>query len=72
MLKADHDRVRSLPDQMEHTTERGSSTREKLLATIEQELAVHAKIEEDVFYPTFFDGPEEGRQGARCCVSAVS
>ena len=55
LLKADHERVRGLLADLENTTEKAGSKREKLLATIEQELKVHTKIEEDVFYPAFFD-----------------
>ena len=55
LLKADHERVRGLLAELEKTTEKAGSKREKLLATIEQELRVHTKIEEDVFYPAFFD-----------------
>jgi hemerythrin-like domain-containing protein len=55
ILKEDHERVRGLLAELEKTTEKAGSKREKLLATIEQELKVHTKIEEDVFYPAFFD-----------------
>ena len=55
LLKADHERVRGLLAELEKTTEKAGTKRQKLLATIEQELKVHTKIEEDVFYPAFFD-----------------
>jgi hemerythrin-like domain-containing protein len=55
LLKEDHERVRGLLAELEKTTEKAGTKREKLLATIEQELKVHTKIEEDVFYPAFFD-----------------
>jgi hemerythrin-like domain-containing protein len=55
VLKADHERVRGLLAELEKTTEKAGTKRQKLLATIEQELWVHTKIEEDVFYPAFFD-----------------
>ncbi len=55
LLKEDHERVRGLLAELEKTSEKAGSKREKLLATIEQELKVHTKIEEDVFYPAFFD-----------------
>jgi hemerythrin-like domain-containing protein len=55
VLKSDHERVRGLLAELEKTTAKAGSKREKLLATIEQELRVHTKIEEDVFYPAFFD-----------------
>jgi hemerythrin-like domain-containing protein len=55
LLKEDHERVRGLLSELEQATDKDPSKREKLLATIEQELKVHTKIEEDVFYPAFFD-----------------
>ena len=55
LLKADHDHVRELLGELEETTERSESKREKLLRTIEEELTVHSKIEEDIFYPALFD-----------------
>jgi hemerythrin-like domain-containing protein len=55
LLSEDHQRVRRLLKELEETTEKSATKREKLLATIEQELRVHTKIEEDVFYPAFFD-----------------
>ena len=44
---------------MEETTERAVSKREELLATIEQELEIHTKIEEDIFYPAFRDAAKK-------------
>ena len=45
--------------EMEETTERAMSKREELLATIEQELEIHTKIEEDIFYPAFRDAAKK-------------
>jgi hemerythrin-like domain-containing protein len=59
-LEDDHERVRGLLAELEKTTEKSATRREKLLATIEQELRVHTKIEEDVFYPAFFDAARSG------------
>ena len=56
MLKADHDKVRRLLNELESTTERGVKTRAELFATIKGELTVHEIIEEEIFYP--------GAQGA--------
>jgi hemerythrin superfamily protein len=55
LLKADHQRVRRLLDDLEKTQDSAVGKREKLLATIEQELKIHTKIEEEVFYPAFFE-----------------
>ena len=51
MLKADHDKVKGLLNELESTTERGVKTREELFATIKGELTVHEIIEEEIFYP---------------------
>jgi hemerythrin-like domain-containing protein len=64
-LQDDHDRVRGLLAELEQTTEKTATRREKLLATIEQELRVHTKIEEDVFYPAFFDAARTRDDKAR-------
>jgi hemerythrin-like domain-containing protein len=59
LLKADHEKVRALLADLEETSERASSKREKLLTTIEQELKIHTKIEEEIFYPAFRDAAEK-------------
>jgi hemerythrin superfamily protein len=53
LLKEDHAKVRGLLGELEQTSERAATKREHLLATIEQELTIHAKIEEEIFYPAF-------------------
>ncbi len=55
LLKEDHERVRELLGELEETSDRAEGKRQKLLATIEEELTIHTKIEEDIFYPAFFD-----------------
>lgn len=52
-LKAEHDVVRGLFEQMEATTDRATRKREDLLAKIKANLLPHAKWEELVFYPAF-------------------
>src|SRR5262245_56227619 len=59
VLKADHQRVRRLLDNLEKTKDSAAGKREKLLATIEQELKIHTKIEEEVFYPAFFESAQK-------------
>ncbi len=59
LLKEDHQKVRGLLSELEKTTERASDKREKLLATIEQELKIHTKIEEEIFYPAFRDAAQK-------------
>ena len=53
LLKADHDKVRDLLEQLVNTTERAEKKRPELLARIEKELKVHTQIEEEIFYPAF-------------------
>jgi hemerythrin-like domain-containing protein len=58
MLKADHDKVKDLLEELEATTERGVKTREALFATIKGELTVHEVIEEEIFYPALREHPK--------------
>ena len=60
LLRQDHRRVRSLLGALERATSKSASKREALLTTIEQELRIHTKIEEEVFYPAFFDAARKG------------
>jgi hypothetical protein len=55
LLKADHDKMRKLLEELETTTERGVKTRQELFATIKGELTVHETIEEDIFYPALME-----------------
>lgn len=52
-LKAEHDQLRALFDQVNATTDRAEKTRIELLEKIEAALVPHAKWEELVFYPAF-------------------
>jgi hemerythrin superfamily protein len=52
-LKAEHDALRSLFDELKETTDRGVKKRTGLLEEIEANLLPHAKWEEKVFYPAF-------------------
>jgi hypothetical protein len=58
MLKADHDKVKGLLEDLESTTERGLKTRAELFATIKGELTVHEVIEEEIFYPALKAHPK--------------
>ena len=49
MLKADHKKVSTLFAEFEKA--RTSATKKKLVSTICTELSVHARVEEEVFYP---------------------
>lgn len=52
-LRAEHDQVRGLFDDMKGTTDRADKTRGELLERILAGLVPHAKWEELVFYPEF-------------------
>lgn len=51
LLKNDHEKVSTILDKLEPTTERAVKTREDLFARLKEELDLHAHIEERVFYP---------------------
>lgn len=59
ILKADHKKVRGLLSDFEDTSNRATTQREELLHTIERELKIHSKIEEEIFYPAFRDAAEK-------------
>lgn len=52
-LKAEHDELRGLFEELKATTDRGVKKRQGLLEQIEASLIPHAKWEEKVFYPAF-------------------
>lgn len=53
LLKEDHRKVKDLLSRLVETTTRAEKTRRQLLDKIEQELAIHTRIEEEIFYPAF-------------------
>jgi hemerythrin superfamily protein len=61
LLKEDHQRVASLLEQVEKTTERAEKTREELFTKIMNELTLHAELEEQLFYPEI-EQQEETRE----------
>ena len=58
LLKADHDKVGKLLDQIDQTTERGTKTREELFTKVKTELDIHAQIEETIVYPALEEADE--------------
>ena len=58
LLKADHDKVKSILRELEPTTERAEKTRTELFAKLKSELTVHEIIEEEIFYPTLKQHPK--------------
>ncbi|RJX74954.1 hemerythrin domain-containing protein [Pseudomonas sp. LS-2] len=53
LLKADHERVKSILTQLSESTERGLKKRTDLLAKLEMEITLHTKLEEEILYPAF-------------------
>jgi hypothetical protein len=51
LLKQDHEKVKKLMEEIDSTTERGVKTREELFTKFKQEMTVHERIEEEIFYP---------------------
>ena len=64
LLKADHEKVRGLFEQLTKTTKRAEKTRAELLEKIRLELDVHTQIEEEIFYPAFKDAVGESEDEA--------
>jgi hypothetical protein len=58
LLKKDHETVSGLFKKLEDTTERAVKTREELFATLKEELDIHARIEEQIFYPAIKQAEE--------------
>src|SRR5207253_712246 len=52
LLKEDHQKVSGLFQQIEPTTERAEKSRTELFAKLKEELDIHARIEEAIFYPS--------------------
>jgi hemerythrin superfamily protein len=53
LLKEDHKKVKTLFGEVEELGDRASSQRKKLFQKIDEELTIHSKIEETIFYPEF-------------------
>jgi hemerythrin superfamily protein len=51
LLKADHERVKKLLQEVSSTTDRAIKTRQELFSKIHSELRVHETIEEEILYP---------------------
>ena len=63
LLRADHKRVGDLYDQYEKT--RSAAKKKALVATICQELSIHAQVEEEIFYPGREGRPQGQGAGPR-------
>jgi hemerythrin-like domain-containing protein len=51
LLKQDHEKVKGMIKQIEETDGRSTGKREELFQTVVDELTVHERIEEEIFYP---------------------
>jgi hemerythrin superfamily protein len=53
LLKEDHKKVKALFEEVEGLGDRATTQRKSLFQQIDQELTLHSKIEETLFYPEF-------------------
>src|ERR1043165_932469 len=51
LLKEDHDKVRKLFKEYKDASEGAKASRKRLIEQISQELEVHTRLEEQIFYP---------------------
>lgn len=58
LLKADHEKVAALLETIEDTTARAIKGRDAAFARLKEELDLHARIEEEVFYPALEESEE--------------
>ena len=58
LLKQDHEKVAGIFEKLEPTTENAVKTREELFAKLKTELDIHARIEEQIFYPAIKEAEE--------------
>ena len=61
LLKADHEKVAGMLETIENTTDRALKGREEVFAQLKEELDLHARIEEEIFYPAL-EEMEETRE----------
>src|SRR4029450_10698817 len=52
LLKNDHEKVAGILEKIDETTERATKGREELFTQLKNELDIHARIEEEILYPT--------------------
>jgi len=63
LLKEDHKKVKGIFETLESTTGAAKKKRRDGVATLEDELSIHMKFEEEVFYPEVKEGAsKEGRE----------
>lgn len=58
LLKDDHDKVKKMLAEGEETTERAEKTRAEVFAKLKEEMFIHERIEEEIFYPALKEHPK--------------
>jgi hemerythrin-like domain-containing protein len=58
LLKRDHAAVKRLLGQLARTTARAKKTRQILIEKLAEELEIHSRLEEEIFYPLLRERPE--------------
>src|SRR3977135_677240 len=58
LLKEDHKKVSQIFEKLEPTTEQAVKTRDELFAKLKNELEIHTRIEETIFYPVLKEAAE--------------
>lgn len=53
LLKADHEKVKTILGQLSDSTERATKKRLELLDKLEMEISIHTRLEEEILYPAF-------------------
>jgi hemerythrin-like domain-containing protein len=59
ILKEDHKKVKAMLTELEESSEKATKKRTTLLAKIDQEVSIHAQVEEEIFYPAYRDAAEK-------------
>jgi hemerythrin superfamily protein len=62
LLKKDHDKVRDLFKQYDELGERAHTEKKRIVDQVSRELEIHAKIEEEIFYPACLKGEDEEKK----------
>jgi hemerythrin-like domain-containing protein len=55
ILKDDHAKVMQMLEKLEGSAGRATTSRDKLLSRIEEEIKTHSRLEEEIFYPAYKD-----------------
>lgn len=53
LLKADHEKVKSILNQLSESTDRAVKKRTELLEKLELEVSIHTQLEEEILYPAY-------------------